>query len=599
MIDHWKARSRHRRLHRAVVAEIAKHASVAATYHSKRWTRRLARIGSWVVTGLTIFGMLLLAGTCVLLGMMMNGPRSVGLYLGGGVQPVVYLPTVLACLCVISVLAVLIMTFKLRQSPIAARYQPWAATLPIPDIRLISPILGGFLTTQALFGLLCLGALFPVFWFQELETSKISGLLAFAGLTATFAWLLAEFFCRITPPTPMVNSVLVTVSILVFLTAVGIGVTPRTVMEIRYAGSFTPIWTMPPGGWLVGLTDLDGIPAVNEFILPSLAVVLMIAIGLRLPSTLQLEDIQLTTGIRHDAFRVGWIRQWERPRNDGDFAALVDDPEAAQALFTEQRRRLLGEDARSWLTKLLIPWRLSPRQIAVLGLVGIRYPRRSLLSEFTWGSWPVIMAIGLLITNQYMPLLGLPRFLRLPMILATAISLVDFRIFENAATDGSNNSTSQAQFPMTLGEIFWALVKNRFIFLWSLLPLWLLAAGILLLTDVPRQMIIHPPLIAATLSMMFPVVVTVGVANSHMRSTWATWLLLVFPWSLVGFSAMLVVQFGVVGYLLALRPDLAWTWLGVGMLLVLLGAGVFFWLAPRFSPDRSTSPLANAMKMRI
>ncbi|MFK7735781.1 MAG: hypothetical protein AB8B50_07130 [Pirellulaceae bacterium] len=599
MIEHLKARSRHKRLHTAVLAAIAEHPSVAAIHDSKRWTRRMAHLGTWIINGLTVFGLFLLVGTCVLLGMMMNGPRSIGLYFGGGVRPVIYLPTVLACVCVTSVLIVLIMVFRLRQSPITARYQPWAATLPIPDSRLISPVLGGFLATQALYGLFCLGAFFPVFWFNDLDLSTAFGLVAFTALTATFAWLLAEFFCRIIPPTPLVNSVLVTVAILVFLTAIGLGVTPRSVIEIRYAGSFAPIWALPPGGWFVGVTGLDGLPASNGQFLPLLALVLMIAIGLQIRSSFQLEDIQLTSGIRHNAFRVGWVRQWERPRSDGDFAPFIDDLQAARQLFTERRKRLLGEGTRPWLARLLIPWELSPKQISALGLVGIRYPRRSELFEFTWGFWPVIMAIGLYITNQYMPLVGLPRFIRLPMLLATAISLVDFRVFEGAANEGSANTTSQAQFPITIGEIFWALVKNRIIFLWSLLPLWLLAAGILLLTDTPRQMIIHPPLIAAALSMTFPVVAIVGVANSHMRSNWSTWLLLVWPWCVVGFSAMLMVQFGVVGYLLALRPDLAWMWLGITTAIVMLGAGVFFLLAKRFAPDRSTSPLANSMKMQI
>ena len=240
-------------------------------------------------------------------------------------------------------------------------------------------------------------------------------------------------------------------------------------------------------------------------------------------------------------------------------------------------KQLLGNSHRPWWMRFLFPFTLTPRQLACLGLIGTRYPKRGVPNEWLFGVWPVLCAIGLLIWNQYFPLIAFPKFLRAPLIIAYGLSCFDARELTAASQQGQTSvgvSVARSVFPISIWDIFTSLWCNRLLFLWVSLPGWLLSVGILLMTDLPRMMILNVPLIMAILSLLVPFASTLALVSSNLRSTLRLWLFLILPSSIVGLALILLLQFGVFGYLFAMRPDAAWPFVGflaMGLITLCLG----------------------------
>ncbi|MEM8736703.1 MAG: hypothetical protein AAGG44_20905, partial [Planctomycetota bacterium] len=209
-------------------------------------------------------------------------------------------------------------------------------------------------------------------------------------------------------------------------------------------------------------------------------------------------------------------------------------------------------------------------------------------------------AIALLIANQFFSLVAFPRFLRIPLLLGFALSLIDFRIFQTMsdASQAGAVFTSRTQQPILSRELLWALFKNRLLFLWNALPGWIIAVGILLFTDIPVAMVIQPPLILGIASLLVALYLWVSIVTSNLRSCWQVWWLIVLPWSLFSIAAILLIQFGVLGSILAMRPELAWLFLVASTALLFIGAGLVSMVITKMRLDESTTTLANAIRYK-
>ncbi|MFN3192330.1 MAG: hypothetical protein ACE361_17600 [Aureliella sp.] len=593
-------RTAHRRLLKLARSEIADSATLAAEHHKRRWQRRLNRAARWIVLGFVCAGVLIGILMMVMIGFMLHGPASIGKLIGAGLPPSIDPVPVIAGWCIFCWVGLLSAIYQIRNTTIALKYQPYAAHLPLDDRTLISPwsnALGGL--SVALLSVAC-GALIPVAVWGDITWPQAVGLSAMVLLSVLFVWLLAEWIASYVPVTPLVASILITTSILLFLFGVVVGAVPRTVIEIRQAQSFGPIWILPPAGWLVGISGLLDVPELNLYGLPFFAVITMALLYRHVRTTMQLEDIRITNGQRQPALRHGWVRAWKKPQPRSEFEPIQDDDVKTAELLSTLMRRELGQQKRSRIATLLMPWRLGARERAILGLSGIHHPRRSHLSEFKWGLWPIVFAIALLISNQYFSLFAFPRFLRIPLLIGFALSLIDFRIFQaiSEASQSGGVFSPRVQQPFSGGELLLALLKNRLLFLWNAIPGWFIAVGVLLFTDIPVNMVVQPPLIIGLASLLIAVYLYVSIVTSNLRSCWQVWWLVVLPWSLFSIAAILLIQFGVLGSVLAMRPDLAWWFLLGSAALLLVGASIVSTVIAKLRLDESTITLANAIRYK-
>ncbi|MEC8555928.1 MAG: hypothetical protein VXZ82_13045 [Planctomycetota bacterium] len=592
-------RATRKRLMGKIRERIALDPELDAEHGRKRWTRRWFYLGRAGLTFLVLFGGFFIFLAIACLGLMMNGLVDVGRWVGDGKNFRPPIAPVLAGWCLLSVAGTIGAALSIRQHPISVRFRPWGTSLPIPDCRLIRPV-GGILAKIASAAVvLAIGAfVFPAFMLDW--SAWMVGRVALMVLaTILTSWLLADWLAAYLPPTPMIQAVAVVLLIVSCVVPIGFAVTTRDVLEVRQLQSYEALWVLPPAGWYVGLAGLWPGNWLREYLFPTIGLAITFLAWRRLARSLELEDVQLITGQYQPAFRRGWLRSWARPNKDGEMAEAADRPERLRELVAEHREVLLGSHQRSLLDRILCPFRLTGRQLAVLGLLGIRFPRRSRWQELIVGFWPLPFCIAMLALNQFYPLRGLPPFLRVPLIMVFALSLANFREFSAAYAKGNlamGFAASRSIFPYSIREIFTSLLANRLLFAYGVLPGWAVSIGILLMTDIPLEVIWGTPVILMCVNLLAPLYCTIVFVSSNLRSCWQTWVLVLTPWSLLTMAAWIVLQFSVAGNMLAQRVDLAFVYLGVVAVLVCSGAVLFLWTVRKLRSDETTTAISQTLR---
>ncbi|MEM7477511.1 MAG: hypothetical protein AAF483_21200 [Planctomycetota bacterium] len=592
-------RDRKKRLRKKMLERIVQDPSQLEQYQKRKWTRRWHRIGMNVILLLAFVGFVFAAFGAMIMGLVLNGPVEVGQWLGTREKFKPTMAPVLAGWTILCTAGLLANALRIRQSAISLRYRPWATNLPVSDVRLISPIQTGVGLLACAFFFMGLAAFGIPAWVENWGFGQCLRVVVMVVLTTASAWLLSDLLAAYLPLSTMLQSVTLAVVVLAFIAGVGFAVVPRHVLEVRAFSSFEAIWVLPPAGWYVGILGYWPNDWGRSFGRPFLGVVLTTLAGWHLLRTLELRDIQMTTGIYQSAFRKGWLRSWSRPNRVSGFADAAMDSEKACRSLREMREERLGTEKRHWLLRLAFPLRLSSEQLAILGLLGLRYPRFGRWAEFLVGMWPVPFCIGLLILNQFMTLQAMPRFLRMPLMFSFALSLVNFREFAAAQNKGDMSigfSAVRSVFPISNWHVFYALFWNRVCYGWGLLPGWSLAICFLFLTDSPVDIVVQIPLILLAVNFLIPVYTSTTFLSGNLRSCWQTWVLVIAPWTLLTIVAFITFQFGVAGYMLAWRFDLAWQFMLVVAGLLVLGALLFRGAVRWCSIDETTHALARSLK---
>lgn len=558
-------RQRKRDLMDLVLQRISKEPELVARRKEKTWVRFWARISPWLLALLnTLVGICLLA-SLFFFGLIMVGTVEIAIWIVGAYQGDFLEFRTLAAWCIVSMLGSLAVATLMRTKPVSSKFAPWGVNLPLADAKLIRPASHYFqYLCICIPGFVSIGA---ISWADNWAWQQTLGSCVMIALTSVTGWLLAEAMACLLPNSPLVRFCSFLTIILGAL-VVGVGCTIHEgalYEELAKPQLYETTLRLPPGGWLLALSGHIPLDAEHLFILPTLLVGLTFICWFVYRQSLELEDIQVGGDQRIRAFRKMWVRSWTRPRPQGILKRFEEAPREATPSVQARREQRLG---KTWHPRFWTPIRLSSRQHAILGLLGIHYPRTGQFNELSSGLWPVLAASGLLIVNQYVSLVALPRFLRWPLVLSFFLSLVILR--ELSAASNHNNSENhlgfspaRAMFPISVWQIWQALFVNRCLMIWQALPGWVVAMILLSMTDMPREMIYHPPLLCAVLSLVFSSSVVLAFAASNLRSCWKNWLFVQIPIGVLAVVAAICAFGGVGGFLIALRYDMAWRFMGI------------------------------------
>lgn len=528
-------------------------------YHKKNWVRRWAIITRWLIRFLYFILFVASLAGAAMFGVILAGSIDVVAWIYGGNTPDILEVRLVGGWTILTLLAVLAVALRMRNFPIAHRYHPWGVNLPISDARLIGAKFNLFFYSFVV-GIPSLVAFGVTAYAMQWELSRVVAALMMICLTMIVGWLMSEVAACLMPRTPLVHlATALTVglgSILVFASCTIREQWLRA--ELAKPELYENIWRLPPGGWLLALSGVLPFSMEHSIVLPSLLIGLFLVCVRIFWRTLELQDIQIGGDLRVHAYRRLWVRSWVAPRPIGILRRYANDPQRALSKIQDWRAKRMGQDKR---IRYWLPLKLSSHDRALLGLLGINYPRDGSLGQLLKGIWPVLAAVSLLITNQYITLVAFPKFMRLPLLLSFCFSLVELREV-HASKAGSQAqigfSAARALFPMSVWQLWRAVFVNRLIFLWQAVPGWLIAIALLLKTDIPRDMVIHPPLIVAAFSLLFTAVVTLTFMTCNLRSSWKNWLLVQIPIAVANLCFTLLAFAGVGGYLMAMRVDAAW-----------------------------------------
>ena len=577
---------------------VAQDEELTRQYRNKRMVRLWAALSKVLLGGAVFLGIVATLFGGIVFGLFLLGTIDVTLWIFAGKAAEFLEIRMLGGWSVLSFLAVLAVALRIRHRPVGEAYLPWGANLPVEDRMLIGPKDNFFIYCGCLGIISCTAFVVCAFAANWPILQTLSTLLMVA-LTCLGGWVMSEALACLLTSTPLVQiSTGTTIAIGFILVFAACTVKDKAILnELQNLSLYESIWRLPPGGWLISLTGQLPFSYERNVILPSMFVLLLIGCFWVYQKTLELEDIQFGGGQRLVAFRKFWVRSWSVPQPKGILRRYTENPSGALPHITKHRRSKLGI-AREGIP-IWSPFRLGEREHAILGLLGLHFARRGRLSEMFPTIWPILMAIGLIVINQYMTLVALPKFLRIPLVAAFAVSLIELREIgasSHKADVQLGFSIARAVFPISLWEIWRALLRNRFLLAWMLMPGWALAIGLLLMTDIPRSMIFQPPLMFLVLSFLSTAPTVLNYAICNLSSTWKSWLLLQIPvWFLSIMSS--VIAFACIGgYLLAMRPDAAWMFvIGLGVLHV----PITLFLCHRLSKgwmDQTVVPLQQALK---
>lgn len=535
------------------------------------------------------------------MGAFFIGVREMGMWIGAGQIPVPAVPPVAASWVICGIGLTLIGVQRLRKMPLSPYSHPFVI-FPIADRRLIGSVETSLLVFALPLALVSLGAL-PVVAMNYEHPLWESARYLLATIAASFTgWLMTEALAKYIPVTRMLSSCIIIALIGVLTLLMTLSVVPRSYNEITHEQLYGPLLFLPPGGFYIGLTNLVQ-PSLLRTVFMPLSGLLATYLCWRIYiGTLELRDIRLLPNARASASRAGWLSSWNPPVLPGQLSLIEDRAKAIEVVSNHLKRAMRrDEGSRNWLMSVLMPIQLSSKQLCCMGLLGMRFPRGKGLSELLGGFFPIPVAAGLLVFNQFYPLAGIPGFLKFPLILSFALAALDLREISASMLKGEQQlgfTLARSVFPFSYWDILKTLMTNRLIMLLSALPGWTIAIAMLYFTDIPKSFLLNIPAVIVVLNFLVPLLSAATYSTSNLRSSWKAWTLCVIPWSILVGLFFMGLQIGVFGYFMAMRIDLAWFWLLIGAATLGLASTLLGYALSKGMFDENTTPLNHILKQR-
>lgn len=560
----WFARrQRFRNLRQRLRHQISANTLIEEKFKQHRWNRLISKAQYWYLAIANQVAIVSLLAGAAIFGAMLVGLNAILSWAFTQKTAIVLVERMLAGWSALAIFCALAFALRSRYRPVRYFYANWALCLPLADRSFIAPVLQGFWVIALSYSIMSGGMLVALGLLVDLSMGQIVATFLAIVLATWLTWLLSEVMACFMPLTPLLVS-----TAMFAIGAGGIVVFSACMIRDPDINAFLarpeiygPFWNLPPAGWFVGWTGLLPYTFQRNVLFPCLGLSLIAWCTWFLRRTFEYTDIYLSESNQNSAIRKGWLREWKRPPRQGSLDLERRSRSLAIAAVSSHRRKLIDvkESSRSvagsWLASKHGFVSLGDR--IRLGIAGIESWRFSLWKLFFAGCWPALMALTLWGIYQYQSLIALPRFLRLPLLLSFAFSAVEFRIIIAGASSVPPFSLPNHLFPHTFADMAKSMALQWFKRLFVVAPSWLLAIGVLLLTDIPRPMVVALPICSAAFNFILMVALNCYYAVGSMRNGGYGFALRIAN-GLFALTLMGTLAFGVGRPYLMMRPDLIW-----------------------------------------